>query len=972
MLIRNQLSKLTRFGSFIVLAALGCSLVSLSPAKVRAVGIEPLATPTPSRNSALKADGAFGQLPLVFEENQGQTEKGVKFLGRASSYMVLLTDRGATFKLRRENGPAGIVKMDLAGANPTPAITGIDPLAAKTNYYTGSDPNGWRTGVSNFTQVRYQNVYPGIDALFYGAENALEYDFVAAPNADPGAIELHFDGADKLEITAEGDLRITTGDQVLEQRAPVSYQETNGRRALVESHFVLKNSNEVGFAVGAYDHDAPLIIDPAMRYLTYIGGFNGDDSVANVAVDDQQNAYLVGTTGSTDFVTPGAPPRDPDNDGAVFVAKLSPNGAQLLYLTIFDGEEQDSASDIAVDEFGNAYITGQTWSEHFPLHNPYQDRALRCVRALNCLFRDTDAFVVKVNGAGLVANSTYLGGRDGELANGIAVRPDGSLVYITGYTASATFPSVNEYQSGGAFGSTTDAFLTVMPMNGGAPIYSTQFGGNLGESAADVAIDAAGNAYITGDTASNGMPVKAPFQANNNGGTDTFVAKFNPFAAGEASLIYATFLGGAGTDLPHGIAVTAQGRAYITGVTGSFNFPLLNPIDTTNQVNEAYVTAFNANGTLYASTFLGGSGTEIGNAIALDAGEVVYVTGETTSTDFPKSFAFQTTRNGAQDAFVTKLRLGAGTSALISSSYLGGSGSDEGFGIAVFGNKHIYLAGNTHSNDLATSGGAVKPDVIAGSTFGQGFAAHILDTQRDTVGVFDPATTEFLLRNTISPTGQANIISVDFGAAGDIAVTGDWDGDGIDTTGTFTNGIWRYRNKNVFSGYPLAPFTFSFGQSGDIPLVGDWNGDGIETPGVYRPSTQEFLLSDTPGNTGTNPQTTRVVKFGLPGDLPVIGDWDGDGVDTPGTYRPSDGKFRLTDATTGVPAADKTFLLGAAQDLPVSGDWNADGLDDVGLWKPSTHTFTFDTNKTDGTDLPPLVFGAAGDTPLAGEWEGKP
>lgn len=970
MLIGNKISNTKFYGALVIVAGLCLSLV-IGQIKTHAAGGDgkPKIRPDQPNKRELNPSGSFGQLPFVFEKNQGQADESVQFLGRGPGYTLLLRDQGATFKLRPKGQPSSTLRTEFAGANAGVDITGLDQLAAKTNYYTGSDPRGWHTDVSNFARVQYHNVYDGIDAVYYANNKDLEYDFVVAPNADPDVIKLKFAGADKLSLDQSGNLQITVNGQVMEQRAPVSYQESNGKHEPVESSFALTNGNQISFVIGAYDHNRPLIIDPAMRYLTYIGGFNGDDDVASVAADSQQNAYLTGSTDSTDFVSPGDSPRDAGADGAAFIAKLNSNGSQLLFLTIFDGEEQDTATDIAVDDFGNAYITGQTWSEHFPLHNPYQDRALRCVRAAQCLFRDTDSFVVKVNVAGQVANSTYLGGRDSELGSGIAVRGDGSLVYITGHTFSSGFPTVREYQGGGAFGNGGDAFLTVMPMNGGAPIYSTHFGGNDYELGADVAIDAAGNAYITGETDSDDMPIRSAFQTNNLGGNDSYIAKFNPFASGDASLVYSTYLGGAGGDYAKGIAVTPQGKAYVTGVTGSFNFPLLNAIDTTNQVNEAFVTALNPNGSLFASTFLGGSGQEFGNAITLDAGEVVYLTGSTTSADFPRQFAFQSSRSGTQDAFVSKLRLGPATSALLSSSYLGGTGTDDGKGIAVSGNKHIYVVGITRSSDLPTTGGVVKPDVEVGSTHFQGFAAHILDTQRDTVGLYEPATTNFLLRNTINPSGTANIISVDFGAAGDVPVTADWNGDGIDTTGTFNAGVWRYRNLNVFTGYPTNPLTFNFGQVGDLPVAGDWNGDGIETPGVLRPSTQEFLLSDSL----TNPQTNHVVKFGAASDLPVIGDWNGDGIDTPGTYRPSDGRFRLTNAITGIPAAaDNTFQLGANIDLPIAGDWNADGFDDVGLWKPSTFTFSFDTNKTDGADLPSLVFGGAGNLPLAGEWEGRP
>lgn len=970
MLIKCNLSKAKFYGALVILTGLCLSLVLVGHTKVHAVGgrADTIAHPELPDNKQLKPSGSFGELPFIFEENQGQAEKTVKFLGRGPGYTLLLTDQGATFKLRQSNKRAAILKMELGGANAGVDITGLDQLAAKTNYYTGSDPRDWHTGVANYARVKYHNVYDGIDAVYYTADHELEYDFVVAPQADPGVIKLNFAGAERLSLDQNGNLQITVKGQVIEQRAPLTYQEVDGKREPVASRFMIAETNQVSFVIGSYDHDRALIIDPAMRYLTYIGGDNGDDSVSRVKVDSQQNTYLVGTTGSIDFTTAEDGPREADRGTAVFVAKVNPNATQLLFLTVIDGNDLDSGADIALDDNGNSFITGQTRSRTFPTLNGSQGNGSRCLRYNNCTWRDTDAFFVKMSNVGQVLTSTCLGGRDFDAGAGIAVGPAGNLAYITGTTYSSTFPAVKAYQSGGVFGNGGDAFLIVVPTIVGEPVYSTQFGGNGLDQGTGVEVDANLFVYITGYTDSTDLPVKSPMQANNGGGNDAFIAKFNWIEEGDASLIYATYLGGAGGDYARGIAVSPAGKAYVTGVTGSPIFPLLHEIDNTNVVNEAFVTALNVNGTLFASTFLGGNGQDFGNAIALGAGEVVYVTGSTTSTEFPRALPFQNARNGAQDAFVSKLRLGPSTSALISSSYLGGSGIEDGTGIAVFGNKHIYVVGSTASSDLPTNGGALKPRVVVGSNHLQGFAAHILDTQRDTVGLYEPATTNFLLRNTISPTGQANIISVDFGQAGDIPVNADWNGDGIDTTGTFNAGVWRYRNLNVFPGYPTLPFTFNFGQVGDVPLAGDWNGDGIETPGIFRPSTQEFLLSDSLAN----PLADHVVKFGVAGDLPVIGDWDGDGIDTPGTYRPSDGRFRLTNALTSTPVANNTFLLGANIDLPIAGDWNGDGFDDVGLWKPSTFTFSFDTNKADGADLASLVFGSAGNLPLAGEWEGKP
>lgn len=896
--------------------------------------------------------------PIIFEKNIGQTDDSVRYLARAAGYNLFLTDTGPAFSLRTKASGSDTVEMRFGGANDKPAIAGTEELVTKTNYYSG---NKKLASISNFASVSYSGIYEGIDAVFYSnTDDQLEYDFKVAANADPGLIELRFDGAESLTLNEAGDLEIKTKNTALVQNKPISYQEIDGEKREVESRYIVSGKT-VAFELGKYDRDLPLVIDPVTRYLTYVGGFNGNDQVAGIAVDASQNKYITGTTGSTDFTPSGASPRPESNNEAVFIAKINPNGSQYLYITILDGAKSEKGADIAIDDLGNAYITGDTFSKDFPVRNAFDANGEFCYpRCFNNGFQNGDAFVTKVNSAGQLIFSTYLSGADIDIGNSIAVA--NGLIYITGATFSLNFPKVNEYATLGP------TFLTVMPDNGDYPVYSTRFRADplLG---VDVAVDGAGNAYIAAVSDGNNTPAKNALQPNNAGGDDAIVAKFNPFASGEASLVYSTYLGGSGTDRGNGIAVTANGRVHVTGVTGSSNFPLRNAVDTTNQVNEAFLTALNPNGTMLASTFLGGSGADSGNAVAVDVGGVAYVTGSTESNNFPLNFAFDGTKSGTSDAFIAKIRLGSGgTSALLSSSYQGGSGKESGEAVAVLGTRNVFFAGTTNSADLPTSGGSVKSDVIVGTSFEQGFVSHVFDTQRDTVGVFDPAITEFLLRNS-NTIGSASVQSVDFGAAGSVPVTADWNGDGIDTVGTFNNGFWAYRNSNaVTGGYPTPPITFTFGVGGDIPVAGDWNGDGIETPGVFRPSTGQFHLSDSL----VDPQIDRVITFGLNGDRPVVGDWNGDGFDSPGVYRPSDGRFRLTNDLSGAPVPANNFLLGVAEDLPVAGDWNGDGRKDVGLWRPSTLTFSFDINKQDGTDLAGPVFGSFGNIPLAGEWEGRP
>lgn len=914
--------------------------------------------PLETREDDAPSRNAIPRRAFLWEKNVGQSSDDSDFLGRGSGYLAGISGSEAKFRFRDDRE----IRIKFAGAKTDPEYVAEDEQITRTNVFRGSDKSNWHSQIPNFGAVLYPEIYDGIGLRWRTSDNSPEFDLIFAPNADPETIAIDFGGAESVQILPDGSLSAKTGAHELIQKAPVAFQDTEYGRRTVESRFVMRANGSVGFGLGEYDRSRELTIDPAVRYSTYIGGDTGNDRVDGITVDGDLNTIVVGTTDSTDF-TPGSVPRDSSDKEAVFIAKLNSIASQYLYLTILDGRDFERATDVAVDESGNAYLTGATRSKDFPMLNAFDPTGDRCIPiGLTCLsgFHSGDAFLTKIGTDGGLLYSTYLSGHDEEIGHSVAVGPN-NLVYVSGYTASLNFPKVNEYQT---LGST---FLTVISTDGNSPIYSTRFDANATIDC-DVAVDQAGNAYLTA-TSSSGTPTKNAFQPNNAGGDDVVVAKFNPFASGNASLVYSTFLGGSGTDRGKAIAVTGNGRAFVTGVTGSTNFPLLNAVDSTNVVNEAFVAALNTNGSLFASTFLGGNSSESGEAIAVDVGGVIYVAGTTKSTDFPRVLAFQNTLSGTSDAFVTKLRLGSsGTSAITGSTFYGGSGDETAKSIAVSGNKHIYVGGSTRSANLPTSGGSVKSHVVVGSSFEQGFALHLLDSRRDTIGVYSPGVTEFTLRNSIVPGGIPVITTVDFGASGEVPVMGDWNGDGIDTTGVFLNGVWRLRNFNVAIGYPLPPTTFNFGQAGDIPLAGDWDGDGFDTPGVYRPATRQFLLS----NSLTDPQIDLTITFGLTGDRPVVGDWDGNGTDTPGVYRPSDGRFRLTNQLSASPAVSNTFTLGSSEDLPIAGDWNGDSFEDVGLWRPSTQTFSFDTNKADGTDLTSIVFGATGDVPLGGEWEGKP
>lgn len=911
---------------------------------------------------------SFGKLPLIFEENRGQADSAVKFLAHRKSYDLLLSNAEAVLSTRQVGASSMRLSMKFVGADRNPAIEGEVGRPGVSNYYQGNNPSQWITSVPHFGAVRYRNLYTGIDLRFHDGEGLLEYDFIVAPNADPNAIRLDFNGADEVSLDQAGDLLLRVGELTIRHAAPVIYQESAQGKRSVSGKFVLLGEKRVGFSVAEFDRDRTLVIDPKISYLTYVGGSDFDE-VDAIATDTAGNAYLSGGTKSLDFPAPGARPERFED--AVFVAKLDPTGHSLLYLTYLDGEdidgntgfEGDAGNDLVVDANGNAYTTGTTFSDRFPTTpGAFQTRRSTCGPTYSCAFNNTEAFVTKLDSRGQIVFSSYLGGRKRDNGNGIAVDGVGR-VYVVGYTESgATFPVKNEFQSTGVFGQDVDAFLTVFNADGTDISYSTGLGGREDDFALDIALDPVNTVYLTGQTGSEDFPARNAFQSQTGGGKDAFVAKLRPTQVGDSSLVYSTFVGGAGTDRGHGIAVAPDGRAYITGLTGSFNYPLRNEIDGTNEINEAFVTELNRDGGLSNSTFLGGDGQENGEDIGLDGVGNIWVTGSTTSTNFPVASPFQATRRESNDAFITKLRFDGGLGifrGVLSSSYLGGRNGDIGRGLAVLNSRVVYVCGLTSSADLPTT-----PNVLKGSTNdGDGFVTRVLDTHQDSVGVFRPGSL-FL----IAPTIASNVTqTINFGVSGQVGVAGDWNGDGVRTVGTFSSGVWRYRNVNFVSTPATSFITVNFGLAGDIPIVGDWNGDGIETPGVFRPGTSQFFLTDS---TAANPAIARVITFGINGDRPVAGDWDGDGVDSVGVFRPGQGTFLLTNQNVANPTIDTAAFFGIAGDVPVAGDWNGNGIDTVGVWRPSATTFFLSDDNV--TTLPTVSFGAATDQPIVGDWDGKP
>ena len=598
---------------------------------------------------------------------------------------------------RDDASASKVVSLKLVGAKAATRVVGEEELGGQSHYLVGKDPSHWHTHIPSYAKVRYGGLYDGVDLVYYGHQGELEYDFEVAPGTDPGRISLRLEGAQGLEVNAAGDLEVEAGGGQVRFHRPVAYQASSAGRQLIAARYVVGKGKEISFGVGAYDHKRPLIIDPVLSYATYLGGTGGDVAYG-IAVDSSGNAYVTGITNSSDFPTANARQGANKGNGDAFVMKLNPAGTGLLYSSYLGGAGSDTATAITVDSSGNAFITGTTTSEDFPTtanafqvvyggngdafvvelgsggnsmvyssylggsgadfgaaiavdaaHNAYVTGSTQSVNfpgvnPLQSLNGGTsDAFVAKVDFSGLnLIYSTYLGGSAADVGQGIKVDSSGNA-YVVGYTFSSDFPTLNALQPANA--GAPDAFVAEVNPSGGALVFSTYLGGSGDDRGFGLALDASGSIYITGTSHSTDFPTESGvFQTGNRGNGDAFVSKLNP--AGSV-LTYSTFLGGTGAEQGYAIAADSSGNPFITGFTQSTDFPTRNPVQGILGISggsscgatlcaDAFVTELNPSGSgVVYSTYLGGSGADFGQAIALDPSGLPYVTGSTSSSNFP-------------------------------------------------------------------------------------------------------------------------------------------------------------------------------------------------------------------------------------------------------------------------------------------------------------------------------------------------
>lgn len=743
-----------------------CSIIALLTTTflIRQRTSHPPAAPAALTAQQARVIESFGKLPLSFEANQGQVNSQVKFLSRGHGYNLFLTANEAALVLQKADGknqPAAL-RMQLIGANPEPRVSGVDQLPGRSNYFLGDDPKQWKTGVANYAKVKYEGVYPGVDLVYYGNQQQLEYDFVVAPGTDPKRIKLDFAGARKLRLDEGGDLIVETEAGELRQHRPVVYQEFDGRRQEVAGGYAISGESEAAFEIGEYDAGRALVIDPVLSYSTLLGDGTGGDDARDIAVDAAGNAYVTGRAEAAPGfpATPGAISAAPEQQQYaghpqfVFVTKFNPQGNQLIYSALIGatrGIEQNTsrgfrytlineAFGLTVDAAASAYVTGRTLSANFPttpgaFKTTYDGRPTNPERN-----NATDeAFVLKLNAAGdALIYSTLLGGNKGDTGRAVVADAQGAA-YITGLTDSANFPATpGAFQPQSAGGS--DAFVTKLNPAGSALIYSTFLSSGGTDIGYGLAVDASGNVYATGVTSDGYTGTccprgpRFPFTAGayQTSGTlgGAYVVKLNP--AGGA--IYSALLGGAERTADNGpvVAIDAAGHAYVTGFARSPLFPTTPGAyrrtglsDNPNAPRGAgFVTKFAPDGaSLVYSTLLGEPNEQPNlaekepNDIAVDASGNVYVTG--------RQFG----------GLVEKLN--AVGSALIYSYRFP---AVEGKAIAIDGQGGIYFAGIAWPSFFATPG-AYRQSFANAVNVRASFAAKISETSTDGVPLPLPGAT---------------------------------------------------------------------------------------------------------------------------------------------------------------------------------------------------------------------------------------
>jgi hypothetical protein len=673
--------------------------------------------------SRTTADPAPGQIPLRFEANRGQFDDEVRFAvrARAGTFFFARQEIAAVLQRPSPGGrtetavPGGAsdpmgspdpearatgtepqylaLRVRFDGASAAAAIEGQEAQPGKVNYILGDDPAGWLREVPTYGSILYRDLYPGTDLRYYGAGGRLKYDFVLRPGADVERIALGFGGADGLRVNAGGQLEILTPWGALIEEAPVAWQQgPGGAREAVDARFTILTGGQVGFEVGFYDPSRSLVIDPTLRYSTYVGGNDKELSHA-MALDSAGNVMFTASTMSPDFpTTAGALDSTYAGDKDIYIAKLSADGRSLLFSTFVGGSADEDSYALALDAAGTALITGYTRSEDFPTTGDAFDSTYNG--------DPNDIVILKLasDGSSLLY-STYAGGNGEDV--GFTALWDGGEAVIGGHTTSTNFPTTPGAYDTGINGS-KDAYLLKLAASGQSLVFGTYLGGNQDDLARSIAQDTDGSYVVAGYTYSDDFPTTpGVFDGTHNGDRDVFVSRLS---SSGAALLQSTVVGGSAEDGPQSVALDPSGRPVVAGYTASPGFPSTS--GSHQGGNDMFVLKLAKNlSSLSYSALLGGSKSDQARGVALDNDGNAIVAGDSASSDFPTTAdAEDRTHNGSYDAVVAKVAGDSGV--LLYSTFIGGSAQEQGNALALWGGTDAIVFGHTESSNFPTTPGA--------------------------------------------------------------------------------------------------------------------------------------------------------------------------------------------------------------------------------------------------------------------------
>ena len=862
-----------------------------------------------------------------FEANLGQAPPEVRFLVRSSDYTLLL-HKDATMQYLLRGGVADADRatalwVELSGANSSPRLDGEGRQEGVTHYLLGADTGRWVRSAPAYGRVRCRDVYPGIDLVFHGGHQALEFDFHIAPGADPARIRLRYRGASKLRLDSAGDLVAEAEGVELRWKRPKAWQEIDGSRREVPVSYSLGADHVVSFRLGTYAPDRPLIIDPVIRYSTYLGG-GQFDAAFGVAADASGAAYVVGETWSVQFPAGSSNSAQARMSRDAFVAKLNAGGSALEYLVFLGGAQSDSARAVAVDSAGNAYVAGVTSSWDFPTTAGAWRRTHGGLE---------DGFAVKLGPGGNLIYSTFVGAGGSDFA--VAIAADGAgCAYVAGYTSSLSFPVTSGAYQSSYRGGYYDGFVVKLDAAGSAAVYATLLGGSRNDIVLGIAVDGAGAAWVGGQTDSADFPVVSAAQTQLGGSSDGFVAKLS--SAG-GTLLVSTYLGGSASDAITAVALDGSGACYVAGWTASGNFPV-----SSGALQRTYAGSFDAvvvklaaaGGSPVFATYLGGSASDQATAVRVDGAGNVWVAGFTRSLNFPLRNASGAFR-GEEDGFLSVLN--AAGASLVYSDLLGGSGQDRVYGMALDAAANAWLTGFTLSADFPTTPGSFRPSP-AGA--GDGYVAVLATTnpllyQEDATR---RVAAQYFLAGHL--TGGGWIYPAGY-AGWRVVAVGDFDGN------AWPDVLWQsestsqvtihYFNGQVWVGWAWLNTAYNVGWH--VVALGDFNQDGKWDLVWQHESTRQVVVHFYGGAQGNQfLGWAWLNSSGYPG-WRVVGSYDFDGNGTSDlVWQREDGRQVTVHYYRGTSWIGWAWLNAASNSgWRVAGveDFNGDGRPDL-VWQNDT------------------------------------